>query len=127
LAGGDHALENVLQEQDLGGVRLVIVRRLRLFALLAAEGRVHQHVIEKLRRAREQAGVGGITGQRIAVPDVRVVYAMEDEVGQGNGINGIVFLAAIERPVASESRTRGALFFSRTTMIFSIAARMAAS
>ena len=48
-AAGLQAVDDVLEEEDLGGAGLVGEMRLRLLALLAAEGRIHQDHVEEFR------------------------------------------------------------------------------
>src|SRR5438045_1208993 len=75
-----HALEDVLKEKHLGRAGLVVKLRLRLLAFLAAERRIHQQDIEELRRAFEQIAVNLLPGERVAVPDVRFVHAVQNEI-----------------------------------------------
>ena len=69
---------------------------LGLLALLAAEGRIHQDHVEQRRRIGEQPLVRHLVGQRVAVQDVRLVDVVEDEVGQGDGIDRVVLLPTVE-------------------------------
>ena len=59
LLSGLHALEDVLEEKDLGGAGLVLKLGLGFLAFLAAKGRVHEHVIKELGRALEKIVIGG--------------------------------------------------------------------
>ncbi len=73
----------MLQEEHLRRAGLVGEAGLRLLALFAAEGRIGQHDIEELRGASvEQPAVGLAAGERVAVPDVRLVDAVQHEVGE---------------------------------------------
>jgi hypothetical protein len=58
---------------------------LRIGALLAAERRVGQDHIELPRRLLVQGAVSRLAGQGIAVPEVRLIDAMQHQVGQRNG------------------------------------------
>ena len=98
------AVDDVLEEQHLGRAGLVGEPGLRFLALLAAERRVRQdHVVER-RRVLEQAAVGLLPGQRVAVPDVRLVDAVEDQVGQGDGVDQVLLLAPVEGALLAASR-----------------------
>ena len=66
------------------------------FALFAAKGRIHQHHIELSGGTVKQPFVGDALGEGIAVPDVGQVDAVEHEVGQGDGVDGVVFFAPVE-------------------------------
>ena len=81
------AVDDVLEEEHLGGAGLVGEIGLRVLAFLAAERRVHQHHVVQRRRALEQAAVGLRAGQRVAVPDVRLVDAVQDQVGQRDRVD----------------------------------------
>src|SRR3989454_5296317 len=69
---------------------------LGLLALLAAEGRIHQDHVEQRRRIGEQPLVRHLVGQRVAVQDVRLGGVVDDEVGQGDGIDRVVLLPTVE-------------------------------
>ena len=59
---------------------------------------VHQNNIVKLRCPVKQTVIGSDAGQRIAVPDMRLVNAVQHQIGERDGINGVVFLASVKRP-----------------------------
>ena len=79
-----------------GRAGLVIVGRLRLFALFAAKGRIHQHHVKELRRSLEKTVVSRHAAETVAVPDTRLVNAVQDQIGQRDGINRVVLLAAVK-------------------------------
>jgi hypothetical protein len=60
-----------------GGVGVVL---LRVLALLAAEGWVGEDRLERLRRLVEERTVAGAFGQRVAVPEVRLVNAVQHQL-----------------------------------------------
>ena len=93
-------VDHVLEEKHLGRAGLVGEVGLGLLALLATERRVHQHDIEGRRRPGEQPAIDLLAGQRVAVPDVRVVDAVQDQVRQRDRVDEIGFLAAEERVLA---------------------------
>src|SRR5262249_20782663 len=66
-ASAGEAFEYVLEEEDLGGARLVLEVRLGSCSLFAAEWRIHQDVIEKLWSATEQLLVHADVRKSVAV------------------------------------------------------------
>ena len=81
--------------------------RLRRCALLPAEWRVGEHDIELRRGANEQPAVHLVLRQRVAVPDVRMVDAVENQVRQPDRVDQVLLLPAPERLVL-QLRDRGA-------------------
>lgn len=84
----------MLEEQDLRCAGLVREPPLGGFALLAAERGIREDDVERRRRVLEEPVVGGTAGQCVAVPQVRLVDSVEDEVGEGDRLDLIVLLAA---------------------------------
>ena len=95
-AGGLERLKDVLEEQHLGGAGTVVEVGLGFLAFLAAEGRVGEDDVEERGGADEEVAVGLGAGEGVAVPEVRLVDAVEDEVGEGDGVDDVVVLAAVE-------------------------------
>ena len=89
----------MLEKQHLRRAGFVVKVGLGFLAFLPAEGRIGQDHIEGLRRALEQAAIGFPPGQRVAVPEVRLIDAVQDEIRQGDGIDEVLFLAPPERPL----------------------------
>ena len=63
--------------------------------------------VEELRRFVEQRGVGGPFGQRVAVPEVRLVDAVEHEIGERDGEDEVLLLPAKEGVVLQGVDFRG--------------------
>jgi len=86
----------MLQKQNLRRPRLEGELRLRFLAFLAAEGWVGQHDVEEVRRALIEAAIDFLAGERIAVPDVWPVDAVDDEIGERDRIDQVLLFAAVE-------------------------------
>ena len=80
----------------MGCASLVGVAGLGVSALATTEWGIHQHHIEEVGRPLEQAAVGLVAGEGVAVPDVGLVDAVEDEVGQGDGVDQVLLLTPVE-------------------------------
>ena len=91
-----HNLEHVLEKQALCSAGRVFELCLRSLPLLGAKRRIHQHDIEKRRRADEELIVAGYFGERVAVPDVRLVDLVQQQVGERDRV-GIVLLLPSEK------------------------------
>ena len=90
------AADNVLEEEDLGGAGFVVEVGLGFGAFFAAEGRIGEDDVEGGGRALEEAAVDFLAGEGVAVPEVGFVDAVEDEVGQGDGVDEVLFFPAPE-------------------------------
>jgi len=101
--------DDMLKEQHLRCAGLVIEVGLCFLSFLAAEGRVRQDHVESLRRALEQAAVGFLSRQGVAVPEVRLVDAVQHQVGQSDGKDEILFLPAPECPLLERFELVGRL------------------
>ena len=93
--GGEFA-EDVLNEEHLGAAGGVGVVFLCVLALLATERRIREDHVEELRRLVEKRAVGRAFGQSVAMPEVRLVDAVEHEVGERDRENEVFFLPAKE-------------------------------
>ena len=67
---------------------------------LAAERRVHQDHVEQRRSIGEEPVIHDLAGQRVAVPDVRPVDAVQDEVGERDRVDQVLLLPSPERLLA---------------------------
>ncbi len=90
----------MLQEQHLGGAGFVGKAGLRFLAFFAAKGRIGEHDIKQGRRALKQAAVGFLPGERIAMPEVRLVNAVQHQVGQGDRVDQVFFFAPVKGAVS---------------------------
>ena len=87
----------MLEEKHLRRARFIGKACLGFFAFFAAKGRVGQRHIEQRRRALKQPAEGLLAGEGVAMPQVRLVNAVQHKVGQGDGVNEIFLLAPIKR------------------------------
>src|SRR2546428_1080975 len=81
------AADDVLEKQYLRGAGLVVKVCLGLLAFFPTKGWIGEDDIESLWRALEQPAVALPPGQRVAVPEVRLVDAVQDQVRQGDWID----------------------------------------
>ena len=88
--------KDVLHEQHLGGAGFIGEVLLRILAFLAAKRRVGQDHVEGLGRLLEQRRVGGTSSQRVAMPQVGLVDAVQHQIGQRNREHQIFLFAAKE-------------------------------
>jgi len=95
----------VLEEEDLGRARLVGEPRLRLLAFLPAKRRIHHHDIEQRGRALEETAVGLLPGQGVAMPQIRLVDPVQDQVREPDRVDQVLLLAAEERAASAPART----------------------
>src|SRR5690606_36420827 len=72
-----------------------------ILAFLAAEGWIREDVVKRTGSVLIQAAVDLMTGERVAVPEVGPIDAVENEVGQRDRIDE-VFLFAAEECLAFE-------------------------
>jgi hypothetical protein len=81
LAVLPHALKHMLEEKDLGGASLVLKLGLGFLAFLAAKGRVHEDIVKELGRVLEKVIICGDAREGVAMPQMWLVHAVQDEVG----------------------------------------------
>ena len=74
----------MLEKQHLSRSGLVSEARWRLFALLSPEWRIRKHHVELARCVLKQSAIGFVSGQRVAVPEIRLVDAVQHKVCQSN-------------------------------------------
>ena len=77
-AVGVEAVNHFLEKQDLRRTGLVSVAGLGVTAFASAERRVHEDYVKQVGRAHEQAAVGLVAGERVAVPDVGLFYLVKN-------------------------------------------------
>ena len=63
---------------------------LGVLAFLAAKGRIREDHIECGRSSIKESAIGGSAGQRVAVPEIGLVNAVEHKVGKGDGYDEIL-------------------------------------
>ena len=105
-----------MQEQYLGSAGFVVEAGLSVRAFLAAEGWIGEDDIEQRRRALEQPRVGGLIGESVAVPEMRMVDAMQHQIGQRDGIDQVFLFPAVEGAFLQ----RGVVFRRRAGLIDSL-------
>ena len=93
---GLQAFEDVLKEQYLGRAGFVVKAGLSVLTFLATERRVGEDDIEQRGGALEQPAVAFLSGQGVAVPQVRLVDAVQHQIGQGDGVNQVFLFPAVE-------------------------------
>ena len=86
----------MLQKQHLSRAGAVVKVSLRFLALLAAKGRIGKDDIVSLGRILKQAAVAFLPGESVAVPQVRVVDAVQRQVSQCDGINQVFLFPSVE-------------------------------
>src|SRR5262249_16486164 len=96
VAARGQLTEKVLYEEYLCAPGREAIVLLRVLALFAAEGRIGQDHVERLRGLVKQGAVAGTAGQCVSVPEIWLVDAVQDEVRQSDGKRNIVFLPAEE-------------------------------
>jgi hypothetical protein len=112
----------MLEEEHLSGAGAVGEARLCLGAFLTAERRIGQHNIEEFWRISEQAAVSFAAGEGVAMPEMWLVDAMEHEVGQCDGVNEVLLLAAIKHALAQrgELARRGVVAKARVDVVIAL-------
>src|SRR5690349_5956556 len=86
----------MLQEKDLGRASLVGEVGLRLLAFPAPKRRIGQDNIELLQCALIQPAIGFVPCERVSVPQMRRINAMQNQIGKRNRVNQVFFLASVE-------------------------------
>ena len=86
----------MLKKQHLSGSRFISEPRLRFFPFFATERRIHQNDIMKYGGTLEETAISLSAGQCIAVPDVRLIDVVENQVRKPDGIDRVVLLTAVK-------------------------------
>jgi len=93
------AVDDVLEKEHLGSTGFVGEADLSILALFAAEGRIREDDIEGGRCIQKEPAIDFLAGQGIAVPEIGLIDAVEHQVGQGDGIDHMIFLPPVEGPL----------------------------
>ena len=86
------AIDDLLQKQHLRRTRLISVLLVRVSALLPTKRRIHKNHIEGAWRICVKTRVVTNIRKGISVPDIRLVYAVQNQIRQADWIYQILFL-----------------------------------